>query len=145
MHWFPLDDFYREVKRILKPKGIIAAWCYNQALIEPAVDQTIKKIYQKMSSSQNPSPERQYLYDHYQTIPFPFERISTPDFNIQMHWNLPQLLGYISTWPGLLEYQKRFGINLLSEVNDELFSIWGDPLNPKCITWPIYLLLGRVA
>jgi len=145
IHWFPLNEFYNEVKRILKPKGIIAAWCYNQAMIESAVDQTINKIYKKMSSSQNPSKERQYLYDHYQNIPFPFKRIETPDFKIEMYWNLFQLLGYISTWPGLLEYQKRFGINLLSEAEDELLSAWGDPHVKKIITWPIYFLLGRVA
>jgi ubiquinone/menaquinone biosynthesis C-methylase UbiE len=146
MHWFSLNAFYKEAKRILKPKGIIAAWCYNQAMIDPVVDQTINKIYEKISSSQNPSQERQYLYDHYQTIPFPFARINTPDFKIEMHWNLFQLLGYISTWPGLLKYQKRFGINLLTETEDELFSAWGDqPHVEKKVVWPIYFLLGRVA
>ena len=29
IHWFNFDEFYREVKRVLKPKGVIAAWTYN--------------------------------------------------------------------------------------------------------------------
>ncbi len=144
LHWFPLNKFYDEMTRILKPKGVITAWCYNQSVIEKNIDFLINKIYLKISGSQNPSCERQYLYEQYQTIPFPFHRINTPNFKIEMHWNLVQLLGYISTWPGLLEYQKRFGVNLLDEVKDDLFLAWGDPLIEKCITWPIYLLMGQL-
>lgn len=144
LHWFSLDNFYGEAKRVLKSNGVIAAWCYNQAIIEPSIDQVIRKVYQKMSSAQNPSQERQYLYEHYQTILFPFKRIITPFFNIEMSWNLIQLLGYISTWPSLLEFQKRFGVNLLNEVKEELFSAWGDPICQKQITWPLNLLVGRL-
>src|SRR5687768_3377362 len=28
LHWFDLDPFYREVRRVLKPAGVFAAWCY---------------------------------------------------------------------------------------------------------------------
>src|SRR6202042_441250 len=82
MHWFSLHDFYNEVRRVLKPNGIIAAWCYNQAVIESTIDYVINKVYSKITKSQNSSREREYLYDHYHTIPFPFERISTPAFSI---------------------------------------------------------------
>lgn len=143
IHWFPLDDFYSEVKHVLKPNGLIAAWGYNQAVIDPAVDDVIKKVYQKISGSQNPSRERKYLYDQYQTLPFPFERIAVPDFKIEMNWNLLQWLGYMNTWPSILEYQKRFNTNLVSEIEDKLISVWGDPLSQKLITWPIYLLMGQ--
>ncbi|MBA3661020.1 MAG: class I SAM-dependent methyltransferase [Gammaproteobacteria bacterium] len=144
IHWFPLNDFYREVKRILQPDGIIAAWGYNQAVIEPKVDEVIKKIYLQMSSAQNPSAERQYLYDHYKTLPFPFQLISSPDFSMQVDWNLHQLIGYIKTWPGLLEYEKRFGVNLVDEREGELFAAWEDPSNLKLVTWPIYLKIGVI-
>lgn len=142
IHWFSFNDFYREVRRVLKPNGVIAAWCYNQAVIDPTIDSVINKVYLKITNSQNPSRERQYLYDHYQTLPFPFDQISAPDFNMTVNWNLKQWLGYMSTWPGILEYQKKFDIDLVSEIKEELIVNWGDPLSKKLITWPIHLLVG---
>ena len=29
VHWFDFDKFYAEVKRVGKPKSIIAVWCYG--------------------------------------------------------------------------------------------------------------------
>ena len=29
VHWFDLDRFHAEVKRALKPAGLLAVWCYN--------------------------------------------------------------------------------------------------------------------
>lgn len=145
IHWFSLNEFYSEVKRVLKPNGIIAAWCYNQAEIEPKIDDIIKKVYLKIiSSSQIPSRERQYLYGHYQALPFPFERILTPNFNLEMNWNLMQWIGYMNTWPSILEYKKKFGINLVSEIEEDLSTLWGDHFASKSINWSIHLLVGRV-
>lgn len=31
LHWFDLNAFYAEVIRVLKPRGILAAWCYGPA------------------------------------------------------------------------------------------------------------------
>ena len=38
IHWFDFDMFYPEVKRILKPGGIISCWGYSQPEIGPDID-----------------------------------------------------------------------------------------------------------
>jgi hypothetical protein len=47
LHWFDLDDFYKEVKRVLRKddngrdidgSGIIAAWAYGLHSISPEID-----------------------------------------------------------------------------------------------------------
>ncbi len=38
IHWFSFDEFYREVKRVLKPDGVLAAWTYNFPEISPEID-----------------------------------------------------------------------------------------------------------
>ncbi len=38
LHWFDLDRFYAEARRVLKPDGILAASAYNLLHIDPAVD-----------------------------------------------------------------------------------------------------------
>jgi ubiquinone/menaquinone biosynthesis C-methylase UbiE len=37
LHWFERDRFYQEVRRVLRPSGVLAAWCYGAGSI--AVDQ----------------------------------------------------------------------------------------------------------
>jgi ubiquinone/menaquinone biosynthesis C-methylase UbiE len=144
LHWFSLNKFYGEVNRILKPNGIIAAWCYNQCVINPKINALISKIYRLVTSTENLTIQRQYVYNHYQTIPFPFKRISTPKFELCVEWNLKELYGYIATWPGLLEYEKNTNTNVLSQLELAFISAWGDINTKKTITWPIYLLVGEL-
>lgn len=126
LHWFSLNQFYSEVNRILKPNGVIAAWCYNQCIIDSKIDALINQIYSLISSPENKSVQRQYVYDHYETIPFPFKRIPTPNFELSVEWNLKELYGYIATWPGLLEYEKNTNANILSQLEEKFMTSWGD-------------------
>ena len=43
IHWFDLDKFYAEAKRVLKPGGIIAAWTYTLLDVEAGVDTLDRK------------------------------------------------------------------------------------------------------
>jgi len=83
------------------------------------------------------------VYEHYQTIPFPFHRIEAPNFELSVEWNLRELYGYIATWPGLLEYEKNTNANVLSQLELDFISAWGDINAKKTIKWPIYLLVGQ--
>lgn len=44
LHWFDLDRFYAEVRRVLKPDGILAASAYRLLRIEKAIDEIVKPI-----------------------------------------------------------------------------------------------------
>jgi len=144
IHWFNLEFFYNEVKRVLKPKGIIAAWCYNKATVNLEVDSIIDVIYKKISGSDVPSLQRKYVHDGYSTLPFPFIPVEHPNFEISMQWNFHELLGHIETWPGLIDYRKKFGDQIKNEFRDTLLNVWGNPEQKKSINWSIYLLLGRL-
>src|SRR5574339_1232447 len=45
IHWFNFDEFYREVKRVLEPNGVLAAWTYSLTEISPEIDPLIHKYY----------------------------------------------------------------------------------------------------
>ncbi len=45
VHWFDFDKFYAEVKRVLKPNGVIAVWTYGLPEVSPRVD---KAVYQML-------------------------------------------------------------------------------------------------
>jgi ubiquinone/menaquinone biosynthesis C-methylase UbiE len=48
VHWFNFENFYAEVKRVLKPVGIIAVWGYHLFLISPGIDKILKKYYSEI-------------------------------------------------------------------------------------------------
>ena len=45
IHWFNFDKFYREVKRVLRANGILAAWTYSLTEISSEIDLLIEDYY----------------------------------------------------------------------------------------------------
>ena len=45
LHWFSQREFFAEVRRVLKPDGIFAAWCYTLMTVDDAVDPIIHQFY----------------------------------------------------------------------------------------------------
>lgn len=140
LHWFSFADFYKEVKRVAKPKGLISAWCYGLGS-NPEIDDIIHRLYNEILWW---PPERRYIDEGYRTIPFPFEKITTPVFAIEKELNYSQLLGYLNTWSAVKEYQQRHQQNPLELIDADLKAAWGDPQAQKLIRWPLHVLLGLV-
>jgi len=51
LHWFDLDRFYAEARRVLKPDGILAASAYNLLHIEPRIDGVVNRYYYEVVGS----------------------------------------------------------------------------------------------
>lgn len=141
IHWFHFDGFYTEVKRTLKPGGILAAIGYGIMKIDEKVDSVIYKLYQGILGTYW-DEERKYIEQGYQTIPFPFEEIPAPKFSIKTFWNFDQLTGYLNTWSALQHYKKANNSNPLELVISELKEAWGDS-EKKEVNFPVLLRVGK--
>jgi len=140
IHWFNFDAFYSEVKRTLKPNGIIAVIGYGLMSIDKKVDQVIHKLYETILGKYWDS-ERRYIEEGYKTIPFPFEEIVAPHFQIKTTWNFNQLIGYLNTWSSLQHYKRANDRNPLEYVLTELKEAWGDDAE-KDVRFPVLLRVG---
>src|SRR5215207_7689770 len=93
LHWFHFTLFYAEVRRVLAPGGAIAAWTYNLARVEPAVDRLIDRLARGVVGPYWP-PERCWVDEDYETIPFPFDEIAAPPFELVESWDLARMIRY---------------------------------------------------
>jgi ubiquinone/menaquinone biosynthesis C-methylase UbiE len=96
LHWFDLDRFYAEARRVLKADGVLAASAYNLLHIEAAVDAIVNRYYHEVVGPFWP-PERE-LVERFANLSFPFHEIDAPQFEMTVQWNLDHLLGYLRTW-----------------------------------------------
>ena len=97
LHWFDAERFFDAVRRVLRPGGILAAWCYELATIDPRVDEVVLHFYRDVVGS-HWKPERRLLEQGYQTLSWPFEELPLPSSSMSVVWSLDALLGYLSTW-----------------------------------------------
>jgi ubiquinone/menaquinone biosynthesis C-methylase UbiE len=144
LHWFDLERFYAEVRRVLQPKGVLAAWAYGINEVEgQAVNQLVQDYYSNTVGPFWP-PERKLVEDGYRTLPFPFTEITPPAFRMEARWTLKQLLGYFSTWSATNRCLKATGRNPLEPLSVTLARVWGEADSPRLVVWPLSLRVGRI-
>ena len=141
-HWFDLEKFYAEAKRVLKPGGVIAAWTYTLLDVEAGIDELLTDFYRNVVGPYWP-PERRMVDDRYRSLPFPFEPIDPPAFEIRTEWSRDDLLGYLGTWSATQAYMKAKGIDPLDEFARRLAPLWPDAALVKTLRWPLHLRIGR--
>ncbi len=143
LHWFCNDDFHAEVKRVLKPDGLFAAWTYTLLQSEPPLDPIVRDFHANVVGPWWP-PERAWVDRGYRGMPFPCVDIATPEFAIRREWTLPELLAYIRTWSATQRCIKATGRDPCAALGERLAEVWPDPQTRKAIIWPIALRCGRL-
>ena len=142
VHWFDFDEFYREVRRVLKPDGILAVWTYSFTEISPEIDSVVRTYYYE--TLRGFWPERiHYLEEKYETLPFPFEEIASPSFAMERNLNLAQYAGFLDSWSATQRYKEQKGHHPLGVIWDELSAAWGNEKEPRLVRWPLYFRIGR--
>jgi len=140
VHWFDLDRFYPEAVRVLKPNGIIALSAYLLAQIKPEIDQVVSRYYHDVVGPFW-APERK-MVENFSDIPFPFQKIDPPKFEMKAQWNLDHLIGYLGTWSASKLFIKARGIDPIEQIIEELRTAWGDPNQIRRVIWPLTLHVG---
>lgn len=141
IHWFNFDGFYQEVRRTLKPSGILAVFGYDIFRVNPAIDAAIDAFYGNTLGSYW-DRERIFIENHYRTIPFPFAEIEVPDFSVSYQWELENAVGYLRTWSAVQHYLKTNEHNPVDDFEKNLSLVWGNGQS-HTVTFPVFIRAGR--
>ena len=143
IHWFDLGKFYAEVRRVVKPGGVLAAWTYYTPVFDNDVDAIIERLAHDVLADYW-DKRLHYVVDEFQDLPFPFEPIDAPRFRTDIKWDMGDLLGYFETWSSSVKYREANHERPTKQIEDEVARAWGDPSQKRHLHFPLYMRLGRV-
>ncbi|KAB1222760.1 hypothetical protein CJ030_MR2G029001 [Morella rubra] len=149
VHWFDLPKFYANVTRLLrKPGGVIAVWGYNNVVVSPSFDPLLKRFHDTTLPYWNPNI--QYVFDGYETLPFPFESVGSGSEAKPLLLDVPKQLSFeefsklLRSWSAVTT-AKDHGVDLLSKtVVKELESAWGGRRLVRSVIHKAFMLAGKV-
>lgn len=144
LHWFDIDAFFGEARRVLVANGAIAVWGYGDPILDvPALQATLHEFNRGILEPYW-LPERSLLLAGYATIEFPFEEIRMPPFTLEVSWSLAQLTGLLRTWSATSRYVAQHQRDPVAQVERALSRDWGDSDDRRVVRWPVYLRAGRM-
>jgi SAM-dependent methyltransferase len=142
LHWFNMPRFFDEARRVLKPGGVVAVWCYTRHRLGNPFDAVLDRFYSETVGPYWP-PEREIVEAGYRTIPFPFDDLAPPNCVMEQQLTLDGLLNYQSTWSATKRFEQARGFTPIPALKQDLLPLWGDPEQPRRVTWPLKIRIGR--
>ena len=141
LHWVQFDKFYSEVNRVAKPDAWLAAWMYALVSISPEIDRFVHRHHYEILSGYW-DDERNYVDENYTTVPFPFQEIACPEFEISLSWSLEEFRGYLNTWSALQKFITVRKYNPADNLIEDIKPYWIQDKMP--IRFPIHLRMGKI-
>lgn len=144
LHWFDAEGFYAEVRRVVRPGGVVAVWTYGGNDVTPQLD-AVSKRYAREVVSEFWDERLQHVWARYETLPFPFERFESPTMQTSAEMTLERYATYLRSWSASQRYADALGSDPVALIEQELRDSWGqDPEQTHVITWDLHVLAGRV-
>lgn len=145
-HWFDLARFHDEVRRVARPRAVVALIAYDNAILDgAALEERFVRFYRDEVGAHWP-PERQLILDRYATLDFPFDELDeldAPRFELHERWSAEQMLGYIGTWSALREFERASGDpRIIADFARDLRALWG--AGARDVRWPMPMRVARL-
>ena len=142
-HWFDLPRYYAEVRRVVRPGGLVALLAYGVVHLDRDLTAIVDRFYWQTLAGYWPQ-ERRIVEEGYRSLPFPFPELMTPPFTMTATWSLAELLGYVRTWSAVQAIERARGGEDYAGFARALGAAWGDPARRRPIHWDLAVRAGRL-
>lgn len=146
LHWLDLPAFYGEVRRVLRPGGVFAAWTYGLDVESTPRVNDVTTHYLEEVLGPYTRPQLQHVATRYRELAFPFPELPLRPMEIVATWTLADLVGMLNTWSAALAFRSRHGHLATDLVLPELTAAWiadGPVDAPRPIRLPLYTRVGH--
>jgi len=143
VHWFDLDAFYAEARRVARPGGVLAAWTYHVAHVEPPFDAVLGPFYENVVAPYF-APGARLVDDRYEAIQLPGSPLEAPAFSVSVRWTAPEIVRFVRTWSGVQAYRDEKGKDPVISIIPSIEKLCGSPDVVYELRWPLYLRASRL-
>lgn len=143
LHWFDLTPFFAEARRVLQPRGVVAAFAYAHSRVTPEVDRWVRE-YHDVTLKEFWAPEHLLIHDGYRSLPLPLNEFVVPSFELCEQWTLAQYTGFLRTWSSVQRLIAMHGDAEVLAFESGLAERWGDA-RVRDVLWPLVLRAGTLA
>jgi SAM-dependent methyltransferase len=142
LHWLDLPRFFTEARRVLKPGGILAVWCYGRVRIAPDVDAVVD-WFEDSRISPYRAPELARMRGEYRDVEFPFDEVPMRPWSMSETMTREQFLGFVGSWSAVAAAREETGADPVAELSSALARVWSDAAPPRPVRWPMAARAGR--
>jgi SAM-dependent methyltransferase len=142
LHWFDIDAFMGEVRRVVQARGVLAAFAYGHNRIVPEIDEIVRYHHDVTLGPFWPR-EHMLIHEGYRSIALPIDELLPPPLEMTEHWTLGQFIGFLRTWSATQRFLRTRGEEMILAFEGELRARWG-AAPVRTISWPMVIRAGEV-
>jgi SAM-dependent methyltransferase len=143
LHWFDVEAFYAEARRVARPGALLVVWNYPRPEFdEPALDEVFRDFYANVVGPYWPAG-RKHVEDNYATLPFPQPEIPHPRFAIDLDWSRSQVIGYVSSWSATARHREALGADPVPLLSRALQDVWPED-RPARLRMPLGMRVAKI-
>lgn len=138
-HWFDMNAFAAEVRRVAASQCTVAVWCYELPRVDDAINDVIDHLYTAILGTYW-DEGRRHIDRRYEDLDFPFDErpLDLPPYRAT--WTVGDMLGYLRTWSAGVHYAQAGKGDAVGQVESRLRAAWGE--SPREVRWPVAVRLG---
>lgn len=145
-HWLDGPAFLREVRRVLRPGGLLAIWTYDVKPAHPEAAEALRAFAADVLHA-DWQPSMPMVLEGYRGVDLGGEVVATPAFAATTDHDVDGMLDLVRTWSAAEIHWRRTGQDPTPPLRPALEAIWrrevGAPDQPLRLDWPLGLQVRR--